>query len=43
MKNIKTNIDIKIENGVNKVYGIDKLNDADRKKADHAINKLAYR
>lgn len=43
MKNIKTNIDIKIENGVNKVYGIDKLNDADRKKADRAINKLAYR
>ena len=43
MKNIKTNIDIKIENGVNKVYGIDKLNDADRKKADHAINKLAFR
>jgi hypothetical protein len=42
MKNIKTNIDIKIENGVNKVYGIDKLNDADRKKADHKINKLAY-
>ena len=43
MKNIKTNIDIKIENGVNKVYGIDKLNDVDRKKADRTINKLAYR
>lgn len=43
MKNIKTNIDIKIENGVNKVYGIDKLNDTDRKKADRAINKLAFR
>lgn len=43
MKNIKTNIDIKIENGVNKVYGIDKLNDADRKKADRTINKLAFR
>lgn len=43
MKNIKTNIDIKIENGVNKVYGIDKLNDVDRKKADRAINKLAFR
>lgn len=43
MKNIKTNIDIKIENGVNKVYGIDKLNDVDRKKADRTINKLAFR
>lgn len=43
MKNIKTKLDIAIENSVNKIYGLDKLSDVERIKKEHEIRSKYIR